>query len=199
MTALSRCAVCCATPNATRARPRAFWFYNNWDFNALGTNYRQRAGEDIFQGFARRIAAPIGLEDFTASDGRYSLERSSVHPAYPFRMSARDLTRFGQLFLDGGRWDGRQIVPAAWVQEATTGYSRTDRGNMGYGYLWWTLNPDAFGPGAAQASGNGGQHVAVVPSKRLVVVQLAERAQTPKRARTAHFVDFLRQLVAAAP
>ncbi|CAH1657913.1 serine hydrolase domain-containing protein [Chelatococcus asaccharovorans] len=177
----------------------SFWFYNNWDFNALGTIYRQRTGEDIFLSFYQRVALPIGMEDFSASDGRYSLEESSVHPAYRFRMSARDLARVGQLYLDGGRWSGRQIISAAWVKESTTPFSRTDRGSMGYGYLWWTLNPQVFGSGAAVASGYGGQHIAIVPSKRLVVVQTVDPAQTAGRQRTSHFVDFLRSLVAAAP
>ncbi len=135
------------------------------------------------------------MEDFSQADGRYSLEKSSVHPAYPFKMSARDLARIGQLYLDGGRWDDKQIISAAWVKESTTPYSHTDRGNMGYGYLWWTLNPDVFGSGAAVASGYGGQQIAIIPSKRLVVVQTVDFG----RKRTSQFVDFLRQLVAAAP
>ncbi|WP_230980480.1 hypothetical protein [Oryzicola mucosus] len=78
-------------------------------------------------------------------------------------------------------------------------YSATDRGSMGYGYLWWTLNPDVFGSGAALASGYGGQAVAIVPSKRLVVVQIVDPAQNAKGIRTSHFVKLLQQLAAAAP
>lgn len=177
----------------------SFWFYNNWDFNVLGTIYRQQTGEDIFQSFAQRIAAPIGMEDFSAADGRYVTERHSIHPAYPFRLTARDAARFGQLFLDGGRWGGRQIIPAAWVKESTAGYSRTDRGSLRYGYLWWTLNPEVFGPGAALASGYGGQAIALVPSKGLVVVQIVDPGQHTKRVRTSHFVSLLQQIAAAAP
>jgi CubicO group peptidase (beta-lactamase class C family) len=85
------------------------------------------------------------------------------------------------------------------VREATTAYSVTDRGSMGYGYLWWTLKPDVFGNGAALASGYGGQAIAVVPSKRLVVAQIVDPKDNPKGARTSRFVDLLQQLVAAAP
>jgi CubicO group peptidase (beta-lactamase class C family) len=175
-----------------------FWFYNNWDFNALGTIYRQQTGEDVFQSFAERIAAPIGMQDFSAGDGKYVSERHSIHPAYPFRLSARDAARFGQLYLDGGRWNGRQIIPASWVRESTTAYSDTDRGSMGYGYLWWILNPDVFGSGAALASGYGGQAIAIVPSEHLVVVQTVDPAQNAKGVRTSHFVKLLQQLVEAA-
>ncbi|MGI2036320.1 serine hydrolase domain-containing protein [Rhizobium panacihumi] len=179
--------------------PGTFWWYNNWDFNALGTIYRQQTGEDIFRSFALRIAAPIGMEDFSSQDGRYIAERQSEHPAYPFSLSARDAARFGQLFLDGGRWNGQQIIPASWVKESTTAYSATDRGSMGYGYLWWTLNRDVFGPGAAMASGYGGQAIAIVPSKHLVVVQTVDPAQNAKGIRTSNFVKLLQQLATAAP
>ncbi len=179
--------------------PGSFWWYNNWDFNALGTIYRQQTGEDIFQSFAQRIARPIGMEDFSVRDGRYIAERPSDHAAYPFRLTARDAARFGQLYLDGGRWDGRQVVPAAWVQESTTPHSPTDRGSMGYGYLWWTLNPGMFGAGAALASGYGGQAIAIVPSKRLVVVQIVDPMQNPDGVRTSHFIELLKQIAAAAP
>ena len=70
---------------------------------------------------------------------------------------------------------------------------------MGYGYLWWTLNPQIFGSGAALASGYGGQAIAIVPSKRLVVVQIVDPAQNAKGVRTSHFVKLLQQLAAAAP
>lgn len=186
-------------PERGSKQPGSFWWYNNWDFNALGTIYRRQTGEDIFQSFAQRIAAPIGMEDFSARDGRYVAERQSEHSAYPFSLSVRDAARFGQLFLDGGRWGDKQVIPAAWVKESTTAYSRTERGSMGYGYLWWTLNPTVFGPGAALASGYGGQAIAIVPSKRLVVVQIVDPAQNAKGMRTSHFINLLQRLAAAAP
>lgn len=68
--------------------PGSFWFYNNWDFNVLGTIYRQQTGEDIFASFGNRIAGPIGMEDFSVKDGRYDFEKLSLHPAYPIRLSA---------------------------------------------------------------------------------------------------------------
>lgn len=177
--------------------PGTFWFYNNWDFNALGTIFRQQTGEDIFQTFADLVAEPIGMEDFKARDGGYVTERQSEHPAYPICLSARDAARFGQLYLNGGRWSGQQIIPEAWVRASTTAYSVTDRGSMGYGYLWWTLSPDVFGPGAALAS--GGQAIAIVPSKHLVVVQTVGLTQNAKGVRMSHFVKLLQQLTTAAP
>ncbi|RVM04663.1 class C beta-lactamase-related serine hydrolase [Sinorhizobium meliloti] len=179
--------------------PGAFWFYNNWDFNALGTIYRQQTGEDIFQSFAQRIAAPIGMEDFSPRDGSYSLEKSSVHPAYPFTMSARDLARFGQLFLNGGQWGGRQVVPAAWVQESTTALSQPSDHNSGYGYMWWTLRTDQWGQDGAFNAGFGGQVVAYVPEKRLVVVQTVDPSQNRRGIEMRDFFQLMRKIAAAAP
>ena len=114
-----------------------FWYYNNWDFNALGTIYEHAAGQPIFEAFQARIARPVGMQDYRPSDGRYVTGPESSLPAYPFHMSARDLARFGLLYLHGGRWGARQVVPDAWVRESTTPRSLTQIGS-GYAYLWWT-------------------------------------------------------------
>lgn len=194
------------TANIKRKRPArashapgSFWFYNNWDFNALGTIYRQQTGEDIFASFEKRIARPIGMEDFSAKDGRYALEKLSEHPAYPVRLSARDAARFGQLFLNDGKWGAKQIIPASWIRESTTTYSWAKRIRQGYGYMWWTLPEDVWGPHAFYASGYGGQIIAVVPSKRLVVVQTVDLNQNPKGVRTSAFIDLLKEIASASP
>lgn len=176
--------------------PGTFWFYNNWDFNALGTIYRRQTGEDIFVSFAHRIARPIGMEDFDADDGRYARVPQSRHEAYTFKLTARDALRFGQLILDRGNWGGGQIIPSDWIAQSLSAHSATDRGDLGYGYLWWTLLAARFGPGAAFAAGFGGQFIAVVPAQRLVVVQLAQRSPA-RSGRTRRFVRFLAGLVEA--
>ncbi|WP_454814271.1 serine hydrolase domain-containing protein [Labrys neptuniae] len=176
-----------------------FWFYNNWDFNVLGTIYRQASGEDIFTSFEKRIAHPIGMEDFSARDGRYVLSPLSRHPAYPFRMSARDLARFGLLFLNQGRWNGRQIVPATWVRQSTAAYSPIPKRKSAYGYLWWSLPAETWGEGAAMAAGYGGQFLAYIPTKRLVMVQTVDPAQNPAGIHMRDFMALMQQIATAAP
>ena len=79
-----------------------------------------------------------------------------------------DLAKLGQVYLDQGRWQGRQVVPAAWVQEATTS-KVVGRGTAeGYGYQWWVTS--VLGASASLASGYGGQTVMVVPNRQMVVV-----------------------------
>jgi CubicO group peptidase (beta-lactamase class C family) len=156
--------------------PGTFWYYNNWDFNALGTIFDLRSGEaDIYTAFDKRIADPIGMQDFDPVELNYSYEPYSRHPYYGFRMSTRDLARFGLLFLRDGRWDGQQVVPADWVHESTTPHS-VIAPHSGYGYLWWTGEGDGGfpnvneGPGTYYASGYGGHNVIIMPSRHLVVV-----------------------------
>ena len=114
-----------------------FWYYNNWDFNALGAIYEHAEGQTIFNAFQTRIARPLGMQDYRPADGRYVTGSESAIPAYPFHMSARDLARFGLLYLHGGRWGERQVVPAAWVADSTAPRSITSIGS-GYAFLWWT-------------------------------------------------------------
>lgn len=155
--------------------PGTFWYYNNWDFNALCTIYERAVGTSIFESFQRRIADPTGMQDYRPSDGNYVKADVSMHRAYPFHMSARDLARFGLLFLRAGRWQDAPIVPASWVKESTAPYSETNLGT-GYGYMWRTCLPDrrvdrmALAPGGFWAAGNFGQFIVVDPVNDLVMV-----------------------------
>lgn len=158
-------------PPRHRFLPGEHWFYNNWDHNVLGSIYRQETGLDLFEAFEQRIAVPIGMEDFELADTRYQYEDASDHPSYKFRISTRDLARFGTLFLDRGSWDGRQLVPADWVDASTRAHSVTGRSGTksGYGMLWWVSESGAY-----TASGTGGQRLTVLPSIRTVVVHRAD-------------------------
>jgi CubicO group peptidase (beta-lactamase class C family) len=167
--------------------PGSFWYYNNWDFNVLGEIYRRAAGEDVFAGFERRLARPLGFQDFDPRrHARYDYERErSRYPAYNLWLSARDLARFGQLYLRRGAWNGRQLVPASWVRESTAPVSATGGTGWwsGYGHLWWTPRGGAAAGlplGSFTASGNGGRYIAVFPSHDLVMaIQPDEREGAP--------------------
>jgi CubicO group peptidase (beta-lactamase class C family) len=161
--------------------PGTFWYYNNWDFNVLGTIYERATGTVIFDALNHKIAKPIGMQDYRPQDGSYVRGEASIHPAYPIRMSARDLARFALLYLHKGSWAGRQIVPREWVQESTHAYSRSPFGE-GYGYLWWTDYLDgAVAPtvtlpeGSFMALGAGGQYAVVIPALDLVIVHRVDR------------------------
>jgi CubicO group peptidase (beta-lactamase class C family) len=165
-------------PERLAHEPGTHWYYNNWDFNVLGSIYRQETGEDIFEAFERRIAVPLGMDDYDLGDTRYQYEEVSSHPSYKFRMSARDLARFGLLYLDRGAWGGEQIIPASWIETSTRAHSLTGkRGTKsGFGLMWWVVADLEGQPAAAllsgafTASGTGGQRLTVLPAIDTVVV-----------------------------
>jgi len=192
-------------PARHSAGPGTVWCYNNWDFNALGTIFRQCTGADIFQDFAARIAAPCGMEDFRPEqDGSYVPLPESRHPAYPFRMTARDLARFGQLFLDGGRANGRQVVPENWVRMSVLPVS--EAGHHGaYGYMWWVgrqgvMFPNVVVPEGSYAGlGTRGHVLLVLPALQAVIVHRVDTDQPGPSVSYARFGRLLRHLLAAAP
>ncbi|HUB10931.1 MAG TPA: serine hydrolase [Acetobacteraceae bacterium] len=158
--------------------PGTFWYYNNWDFNTLGAIYEHAAGRSVFTAFQQQIATPLGMQDFDPAHCRYFDGPNSLYPAYLFFASARDLARFGLLYLRGGRWRDQQIIPAEWVRESTQSYSVVSR-HAGYGYLWWAILPHQLDPplnvppGTYWALGYGGQMVCVIPAYNMVVTHLA--------------------------
>lgn len=126
--------------------PGNIWAYNNWDYNALTTIFETRTGRRIADAFAEGTAEPSGMLDYTTASVRYvSQPELSQHGATLFRMSGRDLARFGQLYLDRGSVDGLQIVPAAWIDRITADSERTFRRGLPnrHGYLWWTPEPES--------------------------------------------------------
>ncbi len=161
-----------ARPERHNHAPGTFWYYNNWDFNVLGTILEQETGTKIFENLKERIADPIGMEDFEVNDGQYQHESLSIHPAYPFRMSARDMARFGLLFLNNGVWEGNRIISEEWISESTTPYSDAGSG-MGYGYMWWITGDKILSnleDGSYFASGYNGHYIFIILDMDLVVV-----------------------------
>jgi len=197
-----------ARPQRGSHPPGTFWYYNNWDFNVLGTIFRQTTGEDLFHAFDRRIARPIGMQDYRADAGVYEVEEPSEHAAFGFRISARDLARFGLLYLHRGRWAGRQVIPEAWVDASVRSYSTTGTlgsrsSKSGYGYMWWIqvngqAHPELRLPdGSFTASGNGGQRLTVIPAIDTLVVNLMNTDVPGPRISSDEWDALLAEILAA--
>jgi CubicO group peptidase (beta-lactamase class C family) len=166
-------------------RPGTYFLYNNWDFNALGTIFEKSTRESIFDAFQQDIATQIGLEDFRREGHRRTGDSTeSIHLAYHFRLSVRDMARLGYLMLRNGKWDEREVIPAAWVRESTRAITPVNamnpverrNGPWGYGYLWWVwdgANTPAAYRGAYMAGGAGGQYIAILPALDMVVAHKA--------------------------
>jgi hypothetical protein len=158
--------------------PDTFFYYNNWDFNALGTIFEQETDADIFEAFKREIADALGMEDFNVDNCYYQYElNKSMHPAYCFRMSARDMARFGILYQRNGNWKGSQIIPREWIDESTVPYSIIeDTGGLGYGYMWKIIPEDSdigqiIGYPGYFHTGAGVHALVIIPELKLVLVE----------------------------
>jgi CubicO group peptidase (beta-lactamase class C family) len=159
--------------------PGQTFYYNNWDFNALGTIFEQQTGKKIHQVFSDKIGSKIGLQDFNwQTDGRYNSSSNSIHRSYPFDMTTRDMARIGLLMLKKGNWNGEQIIDESWINTITTRKVEVPQadGGGGYGYMWWVNDGGRFSTygnipaDAFSAQGNQSQIILVVPSKNVVIV-----------------------------
>jgi CubicO group peptidase (beta-lactamase class C family) len=86
-------------------------------------------------------------------------------------LQSRDLLKLGQLYLNGGTWNGSRIVSERWVKASTQPHARIDE-QTEYGYLWWlkSFKPGEKSYAAFYMSGNGGNKVAVFPELDMVAV-----------------------------
>ena len=157
--------------------PGSFWYYNNWDFNVLGTIFQKLTGKTVFVALEQELALPLGFQDFDyPDDTRFIFEPSSNHPAYIVHLSARDLARVGLLMARHGRWITQTLIPSEWIDESTRAYSDTHEGAQGFGYMWWTAQSlwpfwhRHWGENVFFGWGNEGQFLVVDPLRDLVIV-----------------------------
>ena len=131
----------------------------------------QRAlkSEKISHYFERRIWFQIEPE----FDASWSIDKIEGTEKAFCCMNARalDYAKFGRLFMNNGSWNGKQIIPAKWVNESLTA-DPTDGGANYFKYQWWLYenNPDK----AFYARGDFGQFVYVNPKKNLIIVRLGK-------------------------
>jgi len=89
--------------------------------------------------------------------------------------TARDLARFGQLYVDDGMVDGERVLPETWRTHVSTPSGPQPTGEFGYGATFWLMNrSDGIPPDTIAAFGNRGQYVVIVPSRRIVIVRRGE-------------------------
>lgn len=151
--------------------PGAWFWYNSQASHMLGRVIHKVTGK-TFQEFLReRILDRMGfgpIECSLAADGFPS-------GGGGFALTTEDMARLGQLYLDGGKWKGEQIVPEAWIQAATVPQSDNSNGNhrdgsedweAGYGYQLWMNDPLH----SYRFDGAFGQEAMVYPDQDLLVI-----------------------------
>ncbi|MGM0216586.1 serine hydrolase domain-containing protein [Enterococcus sp. AZ109] len=132
------------------------------------------AQENLFDPLGIQVAQTITFRDkedqmaFYQSTGvsGWVAGPTGVHTAgWGLTLTAKELAKIGQLYLNGGVWEGKQLVPEKWIAESTCAHSIWKKMNLKYGYLWWLLNEE----GSFGALGDGGNTIYVNPKKQLVV------------------------------
>jgi CubicO group peptidase (beta-lactamase class C family) len=144
--------------------PGTVFNYSSGDTMLLSKVIQDATGMSAGEYAERKLFSKIGIDpaDWWRDAGGITLTYCCLD------MSSRDFARFGQLFLDGGRWDGRQVVSERWVRSSTT----PSPAFVGYGYQWWLTGQTSGLPeDTYSARGHDGQFIYVVPSLDLVVVR----------------------------
>jgi CubicO group peptidase (beta-lactamase class C family) len=177
------------------APPDMVWVYNGGGTELLG-NILERASGQKLQAFAREVLfGPIDVTDFEWKNYR---RNGKVAAAAGLRLRPRDAAKIGQLVLNRGTWNGRQIVSADWIEKSVTprfqaaGYFG---GTLFYGYQWWMGRSLADGKEVkwVAAFGWGGQRIIIVPELELVMVVTAAQYGKPKEGLGA--MDILANVV----
>lgn len=177
------------TPTAPMYEPGSQVRYHDHQVFVLGKILTRLAGESEQSMFQRRIADPIGMKKFDwGVSGRVDeivLNNAAGTPTTPgVQTTPRDMARFGLLYLNRGDWNGRQLLPARFVDEATrnqvaaAGASSFLHGR--YGYYWWTndVRPDGKRPwpsaphGTYTSHGHSSNFCYVVPEWNMVIVRM---------------------------
>ena len=157
--------------------PGEKWIYNGGCTMLLSDILKNATGTDVVDYARNYLLDPIGMENWNWS----VINKNVTNAVSGLGMSRRDMARFGVLYLNGGRWQGNQIVPEDWVTKSTSVQvlGKGDYFPYAYGYQWWRLQDqeptvamlavnDAF-----FALGFGGQFIFIVPHLNLVVVSTA--------------------------
>ncbi len=160
--------------------PETDWEYNNSAIQTLDAVIERATGTDTAEFARTRLFEPIGMSATMSHDAA-----GNTLTFMGLQASCLDLARFGYLLLQHGQWAGRQVVPAAYVDDATTSSTSL---NAAYGYLIWLnqtglvklpVGTNMQGPIWADAPadtyaalGLGGQTVLVIPDQGLVVTRI---------------------------
>jgi CubicO group peptidase (beta-lactamase class C family) len=165
--------------------PGTAWYYNGGGVNVLGEVIREASGMRMDDFAERVLFAPLGITEYEWDH----ISSDMIHASGNLRLRPRDMAKFGYLYLNGGRWQGQQILSREWIAASTRESVSIPwsslAGNLheqyadipethgdGYGYLWWlkTYEVDGKPVDAVQATGWGGQWIGLFPDLDMVVV-----------------------------
>jgi len=146
--------------------PGSYSSYCSGAITVLGSIIASRSGQKLEDFALVNLLSPLGMSPVRWLHSPLGVTNASS----AIQLRPRDAAKFGNLFLNGGRWNGAPVVPQAWVERSAARV--TAIGSSEYGWLWWKGSFVVRGvaqPGM-YASGNGGNFIFILPGERLVVV-----------------------------
>ena len=154
-----------------QAEPGTRFSYSTGGTHLLSATLSRAAGRSTHAFAREHLFEPLGIQR-----SAWARDRQGVHMGgNNLSLLPRDMLKFGQLYLNRGRWNGSQLLPWRWVDQSTRPGRVGPRGRGriygGYGYLWWLRGTRERG--AYIASGYGGQYIYVAPAEDLVVVVIS--------------------------
>ncbi|MFC8681464.1 serine hydrolase domain-containing protein [Microbacterium ureisolvens] len=147
-----------------RYAPGTHWLYNTPATHVLSQIVQLRSGQRLLDYLRPRLFDPLGFREPVWEQSPAGVDAGG------FGLSIRpeELAVFGQLLLQGGDWEGRRLVPAEWIEQATSRQVDNEPGdrdwNQGYGFQFWRCRHDAY-----RGDGAFGQYVVVLPRHDAVV------------------------------
>lgn len=145
-----------------RAHPAGqVWNYSTGETNLIGILVSEATGKTLADYLSEKIWSPYGME----ADASWLLNEDGTEiSGCCIQATTRDFARFGQFMLDGAAVNGQAVVPAGWIEQATTKRIENGMPGQGYGFQWWT-----YDYGAYAADGIFGQGIFIDPTRNLVI------------------------------
>jgi CubicO group peptidase (beta-lactamase class C family) len=149
--------------------PGSHFLYNTGATYMLGAIVKKVSGQDLEEFLSPRLFQPL---DITGYDWEKSPQGLSV-AGWGLRVKTEDIARFGQLYLQKGKWNGKELLTESWVNEASSYQTNSNTGDsdwsQGYGYQFWRCKPGFF-----RGDGAFGQYCVVMPQHDAVLVVNSE-------------------------
>jgi hypothetical protein len=156
--------------------PGKKFLYNSMATFMLSAIVQKVTGQKVIDYLEPRLFKPLGIQNIDWETNGEGINAGG----WGLRLKTEDMAKFGQLFLQKGNWNGKQVIPAAWVEEATTAHiiqnpnateeqKNTSDWLQGYCYQFWRSRNNSF-----RADGAYGQYILVLPEKDAVIAITSE-------------------------
>ncbi len=147
-------------------KPGTYFLYNTPGSHMLSAIVQKATGLTTLEYLRPRLFAPLGIEDPVWM----SSPQGVTSGGWGLKLRTREIARFGQLYLQKGRWQGRQLLPASWVETATArqvsnGSNPASDWEQGYAFQFWRCRHRIF-----RGDGAFGQYCVIMPEQDAVLV-----------------------------